>query len=86
LLLIEILKKIVVQVIVGRQFIGVHTVADDIAELDLRWQVRHPAAHEVQHVIAGAQTFTVQVRETVAERLVDVLNESGLPVERAVRP
>jgi hypothetical protein len=83
---VQILEKKVVQVIVGRQFIGVHAVADDIAQFHLRWQVRHPAAHQVENVVAGTQPFTVHVGETVAEGLVHMLNQAGLAVERGVGP
>jgi hypothetical protein len=83
---VQILEKKVVQVLVGPQFIRVQAVANDIAQFHLRWQMRHPTAHQVENVVAGTQPFTVHVGETLAEGLVHMLNKAGLAVERVVGP
>jgi hypothetical protein len=48
--------------------------------------MRHPAAHEVQDVVAGRQLLSIQIREALAEVFVYVLDQPWLLVELTVRP
>jgi len=83
--IVQVLNKVVIQPVVGGQFLLVHAVAHHPAQLHVFRQVRDPAAHQVEDIGTRAQVLPVELSEPLAEALVDVLHEPGLAVEGTIR-
>ena len=84
LVLVEVLQPVLIETGIGLKLSLIHAMADDTVITDIIRKMTDPRRAKIQDRRAGRKTISVELGQTRAESLIQMMNKSWLAVEDTV--